>query len=146
MSLQEYFNSSCCICTSNLNSDEIYFILFDYPNNCLYKLLNNENKEVTINTSKRNNRIYFNVSSILDLEYDFNSKEMIENYVRKYYKKVYCFFLDKETNDIYFSFIENEKESVLLGVLFNSPNLLKLNENETININNFLVAGVENGK
>ena len=102
-----------------------------------------KNYIVTAEVKSVNNRFKetrFKMSSL------FNSKEMIENYVRKYYKKVYCFFLDKETNDIYFSFIENEKESVLLGVLFNSPNLLKLNENETININNFLVAGVENGK
>ena len=147
MSLQDYLNSSCCICTADLNEDELYFILFDYKNNFLYKLLNSESSGLTVKFTKQNKRIYLNVNDKLEgLESEFSSNEMVETYARKYYKNLYSIFLDKETKDIYFSFIENEKDSILLGVLYNVPNNLKFDDNEIFKISNFLIAIQGNGK
>lgn len=141
MSLEEYINSSCCVCTADLNQCELYFIIFDYNNNILFKLLNSESSGLTVKITKQNKRFYLNVNDKLEgLESEFSSNEMVETYARKYYKNLYSIFLDKETKDIYFSFIENEKDSVLLGVSYNSPKELMLDETENFKISNFLLA------
>ena len=153
MDIKDYYNDLNCICTANLNEEEVYILLFEYKKNNLFNTLESKNDSKFKLSKLENNKIKFSFKITDSNNEELEYKSIIEETSRKNFNKVYLLVVDNVSGDIFLMYYndyakDSNKNLAIKGILINNPSTLNdvLEENKEILITNFFIGITGNGK
>jgi len=153
MDIRDYYNDLNCICTANLNEEEVYILLFEFKKNNLFTTLEkkNDSKFELIRLENNKRKFSFRITDANNQELEYPN--IIEETSRKNFNKVYLLIVDNVSGDIFLMYYsdyikENNKNLAIKGILINNPSTLNdvLEENKEIFISNFNIGITGHGK